>query len=130
MNNADLAERIATQHDLTKADAHRLLDGVLAAIAKTAAAGEEVALSGFGRFKVTERAARQGRNPSTGETIQIAASRKLAFAPAKQLRDALNPIAGKASAKPASGRGAAPAARSMAKPKATAPAPAKSKKAR
>ncbi len=75
MNNADLAERIATQHEMSKADARRLVDGVLAAIAEAATAGEEVALSGFGRFKVAERAARQGRNPATGETIQIAASK-------------------------------------------------------
>ena len=119
MNNADLAERIATQHEMSKADARRLVDGMLAAIAEAAAGGEEVALSGFGRFKVTERAARQGRNPATGETIQIAASRKLAFAPAKQVRDALNPTGGKAGGKPA---GKAPA-------KAKAAAPAKGKKA-
>lgn len=111
MNNADLADHIATQHEMSKADARRLVDSVLAAIAEAATAGEEVALSGFGRFKVTERAARQGRNPSTGETIQIAASRKLAFAPAKPLRDALNP----AGAKPDG--------------KAATPTPAKSKKA-
>lgn len=113
---------------MSKAEARRLLDGLLAAIAEAATAGEEVALSGFGRFKVTERAARQGRNPATGATIQIAASRKLAFAPAKQVRDALNPIAGRASARPAVGKAAAPAAK--AKPKAAAPAPVKSKKAR
>ena len=90
MNNADLAERIATQHEMSKADARRLLDGVLAAIAEAATAGEEVALSGFGRFKVTERAARQGRNPATGEAMTLAASRKLAFSPAKAVKDALN----------------------------------------
>ena len=96
MNNAELAERLATQHELSKAEARRLLDAVLAAIVEAATSGEEVALTGFGRFKVTERAARQGRNPQTGETMEIAASRKLAFAPAKPVRDALNPPAPKA----------------------------------
>ena len=106
---------------MSKADARRLVDGMLAAIAEAAAAGEEVALSGFGRFKVTERAARQGRNPATGETIQIAASRKLAFAPAKQVRDALNPAGGKAGGK----AGAKPAGKAPAKAKAAAPAKGK-----
>ena len=70
-------------------------------------------------------------NPATGETIQLAASRKLAFAPAKQVRDALNPAAGKAGAKPASGKATVPAgkAKGTAKPKAAAHAPAKGKKA-
>jgi DNA-binding protein HU-beta len=83
MNNAELADRIATSHEMSKAEARRLVDAVLAAIVDAAKGGDEVALSGFGRFKVTERAARQGRNPQTGESIEIAASRKLGFAPAK-----------------------------------------------
>jgi len=140
MNNADLAERLAGSHDMSKADARRLVDGLLAAIAEAATAGREVALSGFGRFKVTERAARQGRNPSTGETIQIAASRKLAFAPAKQLRDAMNPTdakadtakgdTAKAAAKPAGSEAATPAgkAKGAGKPQtATAPKPTQTK---
>jgi DNA-binding protein HU-beta len=93
MNNAELADRIATSHEMSKAEARRLVDAVLAAIVDAAKGGDEVALSGFGRFKVTERAARQGRNPQTGESIEIAASRKLGFAPAKPVRDALNPPA-------------------------------------
>ena len=135
MNTADLAERIATQHEMSKADARRLVDGVLAAIAEAATAGEEVALSGFGRFKVAERAARQGRNPATGEAIQIAASRKLAFAPAKQLRDAMNPAGGKPGSKTggksSSGKAAAPAGQGKApsKAKAAPAAPARNKKA-
>jgi DNA-binding protein HU-beta len=96
MNNAELADRLATSQELSKAEARRLLDAVLAAIVDAAKSGEEVALSGFGRFKVTDRAARQGRNPQTGEAMEIAASRKLAFAPAKPVRDALNPPAPKA----------------------------------
>lgn len=90
MNNADLADRLAGDHGLTKADAKKLVDGVFAAIADAAAKGEEVSLNGFGKFKVKESAAREGRNPSTGATIQIAASKKLTFAPAKAVKDKLN----------------------------------------
>lgn len=90
MNNAELAERIAETNELTKADARKIVDAVFAAIADAAAAGEEVALNGFGKFKVKDNAAREGRNPSTGETIQIAASKKLGFTPAKAVKDRLN----------------------------------------
>ena len=88
MNNADLADKIAGANDLTKADAKKLVDGVFAAIADAAAAGEEISLNGFGKFKIKESPAREGRNPSTGATIQIAASKKLGFAAAKALKDA------------------------------------------
>ena len=90
MNNADLADRLAGDHGLTKTDAKKLVDGVFAAIADAAAKGEEISLNGFGKFKVKESAAREGRNPSTGATIQIAASKKLTFAPAKAVKDRLN----------------------------------------
>jgi DNA-binding protein HU-beta len=90
MNNAELAERIAETNELTKADARKIVDAVFAAIADAAAAGDEVALNGFGKFKVKDSAAREGRNPSTGETIQIAASKKLGFTPAKAMKDRLN----------------------------------------
>lgn len=90
MNNADLAERLATDNDLTKADARKYVDGILAAIVEAAAAGQEVSLNGFGKFKLKETAAREGRNPATGATIQIAAAKKLTFAPAKAVKDKLN----------------------------------------
>ena len=90
MNNAELAERIAETNELTKADARKIVDAVFAAIADAAAAGDEVALNGFGKFKVKDSAAREGRNPTTGETIQIAASKKLGFTPAKAMKDRLN----------------------------------------
>jgi DNA-binding protein HU-beta len=90
MNNTEFAEKIATAHDLSKADAKKLVDGVFAAIADAAAAGDEVSLNGFGKFKVKASAAREGRNPSTGATIQIAASKKLGFTPAKAVKDKLN----------------------------------------
>jgi len=90
MNTTDLADHIAAAHDVSKADARKIVDGVIAAIADAAAKGDEVALNGFGKFKVKYSPARQGRNPSTGERIDIAASKKLTFAPAKALKDKLN----------------------------------------
>ena len=90
MNNNDLADAIAASNDLSKAEARKLVDAVIGAIADAAAKGDEVSLSGFGKFKVNDSPARQGRNPSTGATIEIAASRKLTFAPAKGIKDRLN----------------------------------------
>ncbi|HEX7741591.1 MAG TPA: HU family DNA-binding protein [Sphingobium sp.] len=90
MNNSELAETLASEHGLTKADARKYVDGVFAAIAGAAAKGDEVSLNGFGKFKVKDQPAREGRNHSTGATIQIAASKKLAFTPAKAVKDALN----------------------------------------
>ncbi|MGE3744152.1 MAG: HU family DNA-binding protein [Sphingomonadaceae bacterium] len=90
MNNADLAETIATDHGLTKADAKKIVDAVFVAISDAAATGAEISLPGFGKFKVKDSPAREGRNPANGETIQIAASKKLTFAPAKAVKDKLN----------------------------------------
>ena len=90
MNNTELAEAVAAEHGLTKADARKYVDGVFAAIAGAAAKGDEVSLSGFGKFKVKDQPAREGRNPSTGATIQIAASKKLTCTPAKAVKDQLN----------------------------------------
>lgn len=90
MNNTDIAEKIAGDNGLSKADARKLVDAVFAAIADAAAAGEEIALNGFGKFKVKDAPAREGRNPSTGATIQIAAAKKLGFTPAKAIKDKLN----------------------------------------
>lgn len=90
MNNSELADQVATDNELTKADARKILDGVFAAIVEAAGKGEEISLNGFGKFKVKDSPAREGRNPSTGETIQIAASKKLTFAPAKAVKDKLN----------------------------------------
>lgn len=90
INSSDLADKLAAAHDLDKADARKLIDTVLAAVADAAAQGEEISLSGFGKFKVKASTAREGRNPATGATIQIAASRKLTFAAAKAVKDKLN----------------------------------------
>ena len=75
---------------MSKTDARKIVDGIFEAIVAAATSGNEVSISGFGKFKIKESAAREGRNPATGETIQIAASKKLAFAPAKAVKDRLN----------------------------------------
>jgi DNA-binding protein HU-beta len=90
MNTAELADAIATSAGMTKAEAKKVVDAVFAAIADAAAKGEEVSLSAFGKFKIKDSPAREGRNPSTGATIQIAASRKLTFSAAKSVKDKLN----------------------------------------
>lgn len=90
MNTTDLAEKLAAAHGLTKAVAKGLVDDVLKAIADAAAAGEEVNFPGFGKFKTKDAPAREGRNPSTGATVQIAASKKVTFQAAKALKDKLN----------------------------------------
>lgn len=90
MNSSDLADHIAGAHGVTKADAKKMVDGVFAAIGDAAAKGEEVSIPGFGKFKVKNSPAREGRNPSTGAAMSIAASRKLGFTVAKAVKDKLN----------------------------------------
>ncbi|WP_313802570.1 HU family DNA-binding protein [Sphingobium sp.] len=90
MNNTDLADAIASAHGVSKSDARKIVDTVFAAIGDAAAKGDEVSLNGFGKFKVKDNPAREGRNPATGEAISIKASRKLVFAPAKGVKDKLN----------------------------------------
>jgi DNA-binding protein HU-beta len=99
MNTTDLVDHLATSQGMTKAAAKEAIETVLQAIVDAAAKGDEVALAGFGKFKVASREARQGRNPVTGATITIAASKKLAFVPAKAVKDALNPAPKKKSTK-------------------------------
>ncbi|MBA3448301.1 MAG: HU family DNA-binding protein [Pseudaminobacter sp.] len=90
MNTSDLVEKLGTAHSLSKAQAKAIVDGTLKAIVDAAANGDEINLVGFGKFKIKETAERQGRNPATGQTIKIAASKKLTFAPAKAIRDVIN----------------------------------------
>lgn len=91
MNTAELIDHIAAQDEkITKSQAKALIEGFLNAIRDSAARGEETSLPGFGKFKVQSKPARTGRNPSTGAAIQIAASRKIVFQPAKVLKDAVN----------------------------------------
>ena len=90
MTNNDLIDAVAAKTGATKADAKQLLDSVFGAIADAARKGDEVAINGFGKFKVKASPARDGRNPATGETIKIRASKKLTFAAAKAVKDRLN----------------------------------------
>ena len=87
---SDIADRLASDNNLTKSQAKAVVDGVFKAITDAAKSGDEINVPGFGKFKVKETPAREGRNPATGATIKIAASRKLTFGPAKALKDALN----------------------------------------
>ena len=90
MNISDLVTYVADEDGkITKTQAKALVDSVFAAITSAAVKGEEVSLPGFGKFKVQDKPARTGRNPSTGAAIQIAASKKLVFQPAKALKDTL-----------------------------------------
>ena len=104
MNVVDMAEHIATQHGMEKKAAKAVVEAIFEAVRESAVKGDEVSIPGFGKFKVASREARTGRNPATGETIQIAASKKLAFSPAKQLKDALNPAAPEPAPAKAKGR--------------------------
>jgi len=90
MNIAELADRVATQQSLDKTQARKVIEATLKAVVDAAKGGAEVALPGFGKFKVQDRPEREGRNPATGEAMTVAASRKLAFSPAKAVKDALN----------------------------------------
>lgn len=90
MNKTELIDRIAESADISKASAGRALDAALDAITDSLKQADPVALVGFGTFTVRERAARTGRNPQTGATIQIAAAKVPAFKPGKALKDALN----------------------------------------
>jgi DNA-binding protein HU-beta len=90
MNKTDLIDIVAEQADIPKASAARAVDALTAAITRALQKSDTVVLAGFGTFAVRERAARVGRNPRTGEALQIAASKALAFKPGKALKDALN----------------------------------------
>ena len=89
MNKAELVEKVAEAADISKSAAARAVDGMLDAITESLKASEQVSLVGFGTFSVKERAAREGRNPQTGATIQIAAARVPGFKAGKALKDAL-----------------------------------------
>ncbi len=90
MNKTELIDQIAGSADISKAAAGRALDATIDAITNSLKKSDPVALVGFGTFSVRNRAARAGRNPQTGETIQISAARVPAFKPGKALKDALN----------------------------------------
>lgn len=90
MNKSELIEAVADDADLSKADASRAVDAVVGCITRSLRKGEQVTVVGFGTFLVRQRSARSGRNPRTGESIQIAASRVPAFKAGKSLKESLN----------------------------------------
>ena len=90
MNKSELIEKVAAAADLSKADAGRALDAVLSTVTDALKEGDSVVLVGFGTFSVKDRAARTGRNPQTGKTIEIPAARVPGFKAGKALKDAVN----------------------------------------
>ncbi|MFD2672888.1 HU family DNA-binding protein [Marinicrinis sediminis] len=90
MNKTDLINHVAEVAELQKKEATRAVDAVFDSIAEALRNGEKVQLVGFGNFEVRERAARKGRNPQTGEEIDIAASKVPAFKPGKALKEGIN----------------------------------------
>ena len=90
MNKTDLVKVVSIKADISQKDAEIAVKAVFDAIAESLALGEKVQLVGFGTFAVKERAAREGRNPKTGESMTIAASKVPAFAAGKALKDAVN----------------------------------------
>ena len=90
MNKSELIDSIAEHAGLSKSDAGRALEATIASITNALKGGDTVSLVGFGTFSVKHRAARQGRNPSTGETIQIKASKNPSFKAGKGFKDAIN----------------------------------------
>jgi DNA-binding protein HU-beta len=90
MNKTELIEAMAESADISKAAANRALEGMVEAITNAVKGGDTVSIIGFGTFSVRERAARTGRNPKTGEEIQIAASKSPAFKAGKAFKDAVN----------------------------------------
>ena len=90
MNRMELVAAIAEKSELSKKEAEKALKAFTDVVAEELKKGEQIQLVGFGTFKVSERAAREGRNPQTGETMQIKASKTPKFTAGKALKDALN----------------------------------------
>ncbi len=92
MNKSELVDAIASEAGLTKDQATKALNAFTASVQSALERGDDVALVGFGTFSVKERAARTGRNPKTGEALQIAASKVPSFKAGKGLKDAVNVV--------------------------------------
>lgn len=90
VNKSQLVDQIADNADISKAAAARALDALVETVTETLKSGDQVTLVGFGSFIVRERAARTGRNPKTGEAIEISAAKVPAFKAGKALKDACN----------------------------------------
>jgi len=90
MTKADIIEKICLMTDFTKKESSEIVERVFDVVKSTLEAGENIKISGFGNFEVKEKTARRGRNPHTGESIEIAARRILTFKPSQVLKRALN----------------------------------------
>lgn len=90
LNKTELINKVADVTQMTKKDAGQAVDAIFNAITEALAAGEKVQLIGFGNFEVRDRAARKGRNPQTGEEIEIPATKVPAFKAGKQLKEEVN----------------------------------------
>ena len=90
MTKADLVEIVAKEADMTKKDVEQLVEIIFDSIVSTLNQGEKIELRGFGSFRVRERNARKGRNPKTGEPVDIPAKRVAYFKPGKDLKDIIN----------------------------------------
>jgi len=90
MNKSELVEAVASDSGLSNADARRAVESFITTVEKTLKKGDEVAITGFGKFSVTKRAARTGRNPQTGETVKIKASKAPKFTAGAGLKTAVN----------------------------------------
>ena len=90
MNKAELIEAMAEQTELTKKDVEKVLKSFVDVVSSELQKGGKVQLVGFGTFEVVERAAREGRNPSTGESMEIKASKRPKFKAGKSLKDIVN----------------------------------------
>jgi DNA-binding protein HU-beta len=89
MNKSELVDAIANESGLSRADAARSLDAFVSTVSNTLKSGDEVAITGFGKFSVASRGARTGRNPQTGETMTIKASKSPKFAAGAALKEAV-----------------------------------------
>jgi integration host factor subunit beta len=107
MTKAELVEDVARAAELTKKDAERLVEIVFESIIGTLNSGEKIELRGFGSFRVRERGARRGRNPKTGDPVDIPAKRVPYFKPGKELKELINEPADAATSSPDGGDAAA-----------------------
>ncbi|MDQ3130797.1 MAG: integration host factor subunit beta [Acidobacteriota bacterium] len=90
MTKADLVERVAKEADMTKKDAEQLVEIIFDSIIASLNKGEKIELRGFGSFRVRQRNARKGRNPKTGDSVDIPAKRVAYFKPGKELKEVIN----------------------------------------
>ncbi len=90
MTKADLVEIVASEAEMTKKDVEQLVEIIFESIVSTLNKGEKIELRGFGSFRIRERNARKGRNPKTGEPVDIPAKRVAYFKPGKDLKDIIN----------------------------------------